>query len=161
MRKAREPVKQTLGADRITVNPSTLTHARFGILHFNTLLEWYESELHEPGVGRFKVCIDLNDDGTLAEILARAESAFDVAITRYPESVFYAASKLTSEYNHGWNDGDAISESEFRRRISLSSLVLHYGRADFYFDDGGLFAGHSIRAEMESDGTFTDAVYEG
>ena len=148
-------------ADCITVNPPTLTHARFGILHFNTLLEWYESEMHEPGIGRFKVCIDLNDDGTLAEILLRAESAFDVAMARYPESVFYAASKLTSEYNQWWNDDVEVSENEFRSRISLSSLILHYGQADFYFDDGGLFAGHSIRVEMESDGTFSDAIYEG
>lgn len=148
-------------ADCITVNPPNLTHARFGILHLNTLLEWYESELHEPEIGRFRVCIDLNDDGTLAEILLRAESAFDVAVTRYSESEAYAASKLTGEYNHAWNDEAAISESEFRRRISLSSLVLHYGRADFCFDDGGLFAGHSIRVEMESDGTFTDAFFEG
>lgn len=107
------------------------------------------------------MCIDLNDDGTLAEILYRAESAFDLAKTRYPESVPYAASKLTGAYNEGWSDDTAITESEFSQRISLSSLVLHYGRVDFYFDDGGLFAGHSIRVEMESDGTFTDAFYQG
>ncbi len=143
------------------MNQPTLTHPRFGVLHFNALLNWYESEWNEPEIGRFKMCIDLDDDGTLAEILVRAELAFVVAKTRYPESVSYAASKLTGDYNKGWNDDMPITESEFSRYISLSSLVLHYGQADFYFDDGGLFAGHSIRVEMGSDGTFTDAFYEG
>lgn len=143
------------------MNPSTLSHPRFGVLSLNSMLGWYEAKRNEPEIGSFMLCIDLNDDGRLPEILDRAELAFEVAKRHYGESSSYAASRLTGDYNDGWNDGVPITENEFSSRISLSSLVLHYGRADFYFDDRGLFAGHTIRVEMESDGTFTDAFYEG
>jgi hypothetical protein len=161
VRQTHQLNRYTVSSDHTTMNQPTLTHPRFGALHFNPLLNWYESDCNEPEIGRFKICIDLDDDGTPAEILVRAELAFVVAKTRYTECVSYAASKLTDDYNKGWNDEMLITESEFIRCISLSSLVLHYGQADFYFDDGGLFAGHSIRVEMEADGTFTDAFYEG
>ena len=134
------------------MNPSTLSHPRFGVLTLNSLLNWYESKRYEPEIGWFTLCIDLNDDGTLAEILVRAELAYEVAKRHYGESSSYAASKLTGEYNEGWNEDVPITEDEFSSRIKLSSLVLHYGLADFYFDDGGLFAGHAIHVEMEEAG---------
>ena len=60
------------------------------------------------------------------------------------------------------NDETVISAAEFARRIRLDCIAA-VGEDDIelYFDDDGMFGGHSIRVRVDEAGTMTDAQIAG
>jgi hypothetical protein len=60
------------------------------------------------------------------------------------------------------NDEDVISGAEFARRLRLDCIsASDYGNIELYFDDDGMFGGHSIRAWVDEAGTVKDAQIAG
>ncbi len=69
----------------------------------------------------------------------------------------YAARQLLPVYNEHWADGPPIDEDAFVGRLRLLSVTLDQDmRADVFFDDGGLFAGHAVIVSTNESG---DAIY--
>ena len=64
----------------------------------------------------------------------------------------YAAVALISLYNNAWlDDGlSPINEDEFAQKLTNPTIHLYdeLGSALVYFNDGGLFAGHSIEVSV-------------
>jgi hypothetical protein len=69
-------------------------------------------------------------------------------------------------YNDTWRDeeeGDpTLDDAGFRARLTDPSIVLYdeLGSATVFFDDSGMFAGHSIMISID-DGTIRDASWSG
>jgi hypothetical protein len=81
-------------------------------------------------------------------------------ISRLDELKGFAADKLLKLYNEAWLD-DAIGEIDrvgFIARLNNQAIHLYdeLGAATVYFDDGNLFAGHSVEVHL-ANGVPTDA----
>lgn len=60
------------------------------------------------------------------------------------------------------NDETVISATEFARRIRLDCITAaSEADIELYFDDDGMFGGHSIRVWVDEAGTMTDAQITG
>lgn len=70
-----------------------------------------------------------------------------------------AAENLLKLYNGTWSEGETISEAEFAERITLEGLSFTEGdeRVEVHYDDGDLFAGHSIKVVATYDGAVISA----
>jgi hypothetical protein len=52
-----------------------------------------------------------------------------------------------------WNEGNRISDAEFKRRLTLESIILTPdGKAEVFFQDDDMFAGHALIAHLDPDG---------
>jgi hypothetical protein len=62
-----------------------------------------------------------------------------------------------------WENGETvISAAEFARRIRLDCITAaSEGDIELYFDDDGMFGGHTIRVWVDEAGTMTDAQIAG
>ncbi|AWI08541.1 DUF2262 domain-containing protein [Ereboglobus luteus] len=81
-------------------------------------------------------------------------------VKRLPELRAFAAKELCSLYNDTWLDESigTVDEKRFAHMLTNPSIHLfdEVGASVVYFDDAGLFAGHSIEVSVE-DGTPTSA----
>lgn len=69
----------------------------------------------------------------------------------------YAARELLPVYNEQWTEGHPIDEGAFVGRLRLLSIKIDQDlRADVFFDDGGLFAGHAVIVSTNESG---EAIY--
>jgi len=59
------------------------------------------------------------------------------------------------------NDESVVSAAEFARRLRLDSITASVDGIELYFDDDGMFGGHSVRAWLDEAGTITDAQVAG
>jgi len=69
-----------------------------------------------------------------ATVLTRAQAVVGAAKT-------FAASALAPEFNDCWQTDGPLTEDEFAGRISLQRIIIRCDRADFHFEESGLFAG--------------------
>ena len=54
-------------------------------------------------------------------------------------------------------DEKEVTKKEFKARIKFISLYIFSESANFYFDDGDLFWGHTIEVNVNQNLEFTDA----
>lgn len=71
----------------------------------------------------------------------------------------YAAKKLLKLKNDLWLEDDEkeLSKKEFKTRMEFTSLYVFRESANFYFDDGDLFWGHTIEVTVNQNLEFIDA----
>ena len=71
----------------------------------------------------------------------------------------YTVKKLLKLKNDLWLEEDEkeVTKKEFRARMKFTSLYVFSESANFYFDDGDLFWGHSIEVNVNKNLEFTDA----
>lgn len=85
--------------------------------------------------------------------------------TRLAEIMRAIANDKLALYNDTWRDEDEgdpeIDAEEFIARVSLSSVVVSKTRTTAYFDDGGLFLGHTIELRMEPSGEIAEICLAG
>jgi hypothetical protein len=61
-------------------------------------------------------------------------------------------------FNQTWSEEGPISREEFARRIELVEVSFGTGGGPtLWYDDGDLFAGHSLSAHFDADGQFRGA----
>ena len=71
----------------------------------------------------------------------------------------YAVKKLLKLKNDLWLEEDEkeVTKKEFKARMKFTSLYVFSESANFYFDDGDLFQGHTIEVNVNQNLEFTDA----
>ena len=71
----------------------------------------------------------------------------------------YTVKKLLKLKNDLWLEEDEkeVTKKEFKARMKFTSLYVFSESANFYFDDGDLFWGHSIEVNVNQNLEFTDA----
>ena len=71
----------------------------------------------------------------------------------------YTVKKLLKLKNDLWLEEDEkeVTKKEFKARMKFTSLYVFSESANFYFDDGDLFWGHTIEVNVNQNLEFTDA----
>ena len=71
----------------------------------------------------------------------------------------YTVKKLLKLKNDLWLEEDEkeVTKKEFKARMKFTSLYVSSESANFYFDDGDLFLGHTIEVNVNQNLEFTDA----
>ncbi|MCK6207676.1 DUF2262 domain-containing protein [Bacillus infantis] len=97
---------------------------------------------------------EFNED----DVFRKVENTFD-KIIQHEEMIKEGISEeLLNLHNDTWNEGKIISTSEFISRIQLEGILFFCeGNAELYYNDGDLFWGHTIAANISEEGQFESA----
>ncbi|WP_433788524.1 DUF2262 domain-containing protein [Actinoplanes sp. CA-252034] len=120
----------------------------------------------EGRLGDVAIALDV-DDADAAVVLAQRVSTtigdLDGFARRVATELANAFTPEGPDQVEVWEDGESIvSGADFARRIRLDCLTAAGdGDIQLYFDDDGMFGGHSIRAWIDETGTVADAQIAG
>jgi hypothetical protein len=136
-----------------------------GTLTWNDTLDWWEGRVElVPGHG-IGLSLTVEEDEADAPAVAEIAFARDLLARlreREPEARVVAAEELLEIYNEEWNDEEPLSEEEFMSRLTLEDVnIAPDGSAELYYQDDGLFAGHTVLVTVGADGNFEDADVAG
>jgi hypothetical protein len=102
-------------------------------------------------------------EGLTPEALAQARN-----LVGAPDDFAKRARRLAAESLHGlknetWSGDDPpLSTAQLEQQLSLEACeIAADGVATLYFDDGGLFGGHSVVVYIDAGGSFVDAKLAG
>ena len=140
-----------------------ITDQTIGTLNFDERLQWFHIE-HPGGTQLASLHIETADRGranTLLDVARALLSDLD-SIDRHCRQ--FAADRLLALKNHEWRESGEviIPESRFIASMSLESVSIHsQGAMTAYYQDGGMFDGHTIVIELGIDHTPIDAAIAG
>jgi hypothetical protein len=117
-------------------------------------------------LGEVAVVLDADDEHAAAAIARRVSTTVgDLAGFARRIAVELANSfspERPGEVEVWENDESVISAAEFARRIRLDGITAASEEdIELYFDDDGMFGGHSIRVWVDEAGAMTDAQIAG
>lgn len=114
---------------------------------FSTPASW-EGVLAFPSGSKAELRIDVVP--AKEQAITRAARRTCLAIrAKEAEFKLKAASDLLELFNSDWNEGEPINEKQFIERISIRAVSVETnGSALIYFDDGGMFSGHTIEMSV-------------
>ena len=145
------------------ISPVFLHSDLFGEMELNKRYGYYHADFNWLGT---TIEVSFNTDEEEDEkCLAFLEQFCREAERRDKEIREYAANELTYLAND-WRDDDhldeEITEEDFMKRIVISSIEMS-SEGDYYvwFDDGDMFAGHSVRVCGDAMGAPNYASMEG
>src|SRR5690242_7039883 len=139
-----------------------ITDQTIGTLNFDERLQWFYVE-HPGGTQLASLHIETADRGranTLLDVARALLSDLD-SIDRHCRQ--FAADRLLDLKNHEWREsGEVIVESRFIASMSLESVSIHsQGGMTAYYQDGGMFGGHTIVIDLGIDHTPIHAAIAG
>lgn len=141
--------------------PGAIDDEVLGRLVWEPALERWEGEIELPPGHEIHVSFT----GAAAEAeegLARARRAYEFIGPSQEHLRRAAARRLLDVYNDEWNEGDEIGEDGFIARMTLEAISFFAsGDAEVFYDDGGLFRGHTVLVSIGSGGEITDADIAG
>lgn len=143
--------------------PVTFEDEQFGVFTLDRRVDWYEAVV--PWVGldiRLTLSPDEGEDVT--NCLTTARAIWDLQSTWHDRVGNYVVTELLALKNDTWlDDGEAaLSPEQFKNRLTLNSITVRAnGDFEFWYDDGDLFSGHSIRVAGSLSKGPTDAGIEG
>lgn len=125
----------------------TFEDAQFGIFTLDRGVDWYKAVV--PW-GSLQVCLTLSGSkaGEAKACLPTARAIWDSQPVWQERIVNYIVAQLLGLKNDAWLDEDEteFNAEAFKSRLTLNSInVGADGSFEFWFDDGNLFWGHSIR----------------
>jgi hypothetical protein len=131
----------------------------FGRMELNRSLNWLESKRRIGLFSRYSVCVERNGETYDAN---RAREIVTSLEKRMPEIREVIRKDLYDLYSDHWESVGPLSESQFLKRIKLESIVVEEsGSAECWFEDGGLFSGHSIEVRISKGGEIVSAGLSG
>jgi len=140
--------------------PVTFWEEGLGTFTLNRQVDWFETELDWLGTA-ITLCFD--QDENRADCVMNAKSLLASAADWDRRVREYAADELLESAND-WAEEDAepITREGFMERMELESIeVREDGGFHFWFADGELFYGHSIRVSGDLENGPDDADMEG
>jgi len=123
----------------------------FGTLKYDASVGWYYAEVEFSPGQCVRVCISIEgfDPDTAVE---QARGIFGAVQAEEGQLRRLAAQEKLSLYNDHWSQGERINQDEFARRMKFSSITFHpEGWIDLWYEDGDMFAGHSIMVAADPD----------
>jgi hypothetical protein len=139
----------------------TLEHPAFGRFTFDERLDWFEKTADWLG-RQVSLSIGMGADGSVdAEPAARL---FAHAPEWDARARAIAAEELVPTKNEHWlGDGERpLSPDEFKSRMTLESIGVNPGPyIQFFYEDGDLFAGHTIIVTFNEEDGETWAEFAG
>lgn len=151
---------------RPRVSRETVSHPRLGVLTYDDNFDWWRTTITFGGQ---EIGLDVTV-GRDAERGAALDAAASI-VDRLDRAVLeaYAASRLLELHNDSWRDedddgeeGPPIDAATFASRLTPKSLTIEAdGSATLWFEDGRLFAGHSVYVAVDSEQRPKDASIAG
>lgn len=141
--------------------PEMIEDELLGRLIRESRLEWWRGEVEiSPG---HEVSVSFRgEEAGVEEGVARARRTYEFIRGSEERIRRYAARGLLEIYNQEWNDGDALGEDEFIAEMSMEGISFHAdGDAEVYYDEGGLFFGHTIVVSVGPNLEITDTDIAG
>jgi len=139
-------------------------------LTWNARLRTHEVTVRLPGGGKYRLHISgsTTDDRALVLDQVRARAAWvEANIERVREG---AGGHLLDLYNETWRDPGEDGEPEapvldlrgFADRLKLAVVTVYEeGTVTLYFDDDGMFCGHTIEVDISPEGEVEDGKIVG
>ena len=132
--------------------PKTVTIKNFGKFIYDKKLNAYKL---------FKEEIEYYFSADNKEELKKVKNIFsNIELTQFIEKAKeYTAHKLLKLKNDLWLEEDEkeVTKKDFKDRMKFTSLYVFSESANFYFDDGNLFWGHTIEVTINQNLEFIDA----
>ena len=132
--------------------PKTVTIKNFGKFIYNKKLNAYKL---------FKEEIEYYFSADNKEELKKVKNIFsNIELTQFIEKAKeYTAHKLLKLKNDLWLEEDEkeVTKKDFKERMKFTSLYVFSESANFYFDDGDLFWGHTIEVTINQNLEFSAA----
>ena len=132
--------------------PKTVTIKNFGKFIYNKKLNAYKL---------FKEEIEYYFSADNKEELKKVKNIFsNIELTQFIEKAKeYTAHKLLKLKNDLWLEEDEkeVTKKDFKDRMKFTSLYVFSESANFYFDDGDLFWGHTIEVTINQNLEFIAA----
>ena len=132
--------------------PKTVTIKNFGKFIYDKKLNAYKL---------FKEEIEYYFSADNKEELKKVKNIFsNIELTQFIEKAKeYTAHKLLKLKNDLWlkEDEKEVTKKDFKNRMKFTSLYVFSESANFYFDDGNLFWGHTIEITINQNLEFIDA----
>ena len=132
--------------------PKTVTIKNFGKFIYDKKLNAYKL---------FKEEIEYYFSADNKEELKKVKNIFsNIELTQFIEKAKdYTTDKLLKLKNDLWLEEDEkkIRKKDFKDRMKFTSLYVFSESANFYFDDGDLFWGHTIEVTINQNLEFIDA----
>ena len=132
--------------------PKTVTIKNFGKFIYNKKLKSYKLVKEE---------IEYYFSADNKEEQKKVKNIFsNIELTHFIEKAKdYTVNKLLKLKNDLWLEEDEkeVTKKEFKARMKFISLYVFSESANFYFDDGDLFWGHTIEVNVNQNLEFTDA----
>lgn len=126
---------------------ATASHPDLGELTYDDNLSWWEADVVCDGHD-LHLYLAGPREGANARFQHAAAvcGSIDLAVARE-----FAAQHLLNIHNDNWNDDDvSLDADRFASSLVPRSISVGLHRAvTIYFDDGGLFAGHSIDVQLD------------
>jgi hypothetical protein len=139
----------------------TLEDARFGRFSFDARINRFEVETQWLGL---PVTLSIDANGSEAPALAQARALFDAAESWQPRVEQAMLGGLLATWNENWRgEGEApLDGPGFLARVVPNAITVGSERyIEFYFADGGLFAGHTIIVAYDGETGELDAQIAG
>jgi hypothetical protein len=127
--------------------PATIDVGFFGTLTLDRQVDWWQTEQVWAGTP-VSLSITPAQDGDVASVAKTAEALWRNQAEWDQRVRARAIDKLLALKNENWRDEDEaeVTAAEFNRRMKLESVTVDPdGGFEFWFEDGDLFLGHSIR----------------
>lgn len=144
------------------LNPADITHPKLGILKASeTFHDIYEAEGEWCGIP-VKLALEAGEHS----IEEAADHLYN-ALQRQAEIDALFRQRIVDDYYdiwaEGWaREGEYVDRADWIARISPANVDMDgSGAISIYYDDGDLFAGHSLIASMSPDGEIEEAMLVG
>lgn len=127
--------------------PVTFEDERFGVFTLDRSVDWYEAVV-PWGPTDIRLTLSPAKGEDAKDCLTTAYAIWDFQSVWHERITNYVVTEFLSLKNDTWLDEDEaeLNAEQFKSRLELSSITVETnGKFEFWFDDDGLFLGHSIR----------------
>jgi hypothetical protein len=139
-------------------------HPVLGVVAFDEAMYWWETRSKVPLGGVEPVALTLTVSGEPELPAERFDEAAAVLRRLDPRILRRLVAEHYLElYNDTWcqDDDEELDEAGFMARIRPTSVDVNEDGVEIYFNDGGLFAEHSIVLSLDADLNLTDLKLAG
>ncbi|MBI3853442.1 MAG: DUF2262 domain-containing protein [Verrucomicrobia bacterium] len=143
--------------------PVTYRDERFGVFTLDRRVNWYEAEISWASKN-IRLSLSTDESKEIKQSLALAQALWNSQRDWSERIAEYAVTKLLDLKNDTWlgEDEEELSREQFKSKMSLNSITVNpNGSFEFWYDDGDLFWGHSIRVSGTLSEGPNDAGIEG
>jgi hypothetical protein len=143
--------------------PVTFEDERFGVFTLDRRIDWYEAVV-PWGPVEIRLALSPSEAGDAKACLPTARAIWDSQPVWQERIADYIVAELLSLKNDSWlgEDETEFSAEAFKSRLTLNSVTVEAdGNFEFWYDDGDLFWGHSIRVSGSLSNGPTSAGIEG
>jgi len=133
----------------------------FSKLTWEDNLEWWTGQIEVAPGHDIQVALSTTE-GELETLLTQARPLLAHIRREETDLRRVTAKTLLELYNTAWNEGAAIDGARLAACITLQAVTFYPdGSAELFYDDGDLFAGHTLLVSLDAQGNLQDATIAG